>query len=1137
MRNTGLHFESLEQRWLLTRTLSVADPVTLIPPDTEDFVRQHVQFVDVNGDSRNDIVAFEWKSSPVDSTQDRRLVVWTRGEGDNFERAAETQIDFWPNELKVADVEGDGVMEIWTSGGDRVWIGSLSSNGSDVRFGEMIEAGFQLQCVFTSYLLSTPCDVELRDVNLDSVADAVVFGVESDDDSFNTRVYLGRIDGGFDDPISYANVGTLADVDNDGFADIVSWEFSFVESRLTVLLNDGSGRFEALDSVSTLSSSPRGAEILDLNLDGNADLLSWGFGVQILYGNGDGTFRQPVEIVAGNADCCGNPGEIYDLTVADVDGDGRDDLFVGAEFLIHGGPDDTTTSPRVVFSTDDGFEVFSLSETLGLQSPVDIVGDARAEFIQAGNALSVVPQIDPTTLEHQVFEYPNLAREFIDVNVDGVVDIVLALEEQLVILEASGDSAASEPFREQVVVLEQAIRGIHFITRLERVDGNPGFVLVAEPTDATLNDVLISVVHDGDRWLTTQQSLPGNFVERPDDGREGANFPLQRTDLNNDGLEDILFVVDIMGEWSAVAYTNTGAGFQSSLIDTYPSHAGDRAYQYERLSFEDVDGDGLTDLYYAYVAEDEIAQWRIAFNRGENGWLLSEEIPTRFFRGFELQDMNADGVLDATSRTRGNRNYDFRVWQIQADGSATAWANQDVGSSSVRYLDVNGDGLVDVVGATHEDEIRVSLSNGDGTWQTITAPEGFTADQFTSSSLILEDFDGDGNAEALHHDHSSFSLFGFDETLGEFTNVPVYQHQYESTSSYEAYLVDFNSDGLQDLVIEVERCSADCPLTMVFLNDPDGLFEEPVFTPVARFGDGGHGEFDLDEDGISESFGYFRDGVGNWAFGFYEQSGSSWELRVDLGEFAEEPNRHDFSATDVNEDGIQDIVIFTRASWSNGNERIYNVRFGEGDWQFSPPVVTYGGVFGSDGLVVDDGIYGSAVSVMRTSGDATDWETIMLGHRETPANVRTVPSPLAVFDVDADGDDDVVMLDERGITTVRRVEPGDFNDDGLLDANDLDALFARLGSAVPEELDAFDLNRNHQIDQRDIDLWVVHSARTALGDTNLDGVVGFGDFLALSGNFGRTDATWRDGDFNGDGVVDFFDYLTLSRNFGFDRAS
>ncbi len=50
------------------------------------------------------------------------------------------------------------------------------------------------------------------------------------------------------------------------------------------------------------------------------------------------------------------------------------------------------------------------------------------------------------------------------------------------------------------------------------------------------------------------------------------------------------------------------------------------------------------------------------------------------------------------------------------------------------------------------------------------------------------------------------------------------------------------------------------------------------------------------------------------------------------------------------------------------------------------------------------------------------------------------------------------------------------------------------------------------------------------GDANLDGTVGFVDFIHFQGHFGQ-DGGWIDGDFNGDGTVGFIDFLILQGNF------
>ena len=52
------------------------------------------------------------------------------------------------------------------------------------------------------------------------------------------------------------------------------------------------------------------------------------------------------------------------------------------------------------------------------------------------------------------------------------------------------------------------------------------------------------------------------------------------------------------------------------------------------------------------------------------------------------------------------------------------------------------------------------------------------------------------------------------------------------------------------------------------------------------------------------------------------------------------------------------------------------------------------------------------------------------------------------------------------------------------------------------------------------------------GDTNLDAIVTFDDFLALAANFGAEDVQWAEGDFDGDGKVSFVDFLLLAANFG-----
>jgi len=113
---------------------------------------------------------------------------------------------------------------------------------------------------------------------------------------------------------------------------------------------------------------------------------------------------------------------------------------------------------------------------------------------------------------------------------------------------------------------------------------------------------------------------------------------------------------------------------------------------------------------------------------------------------------------------------------------------------------------------------------------------------------------------------------------------------------------------------------------------------------------------------------------------------------------------------------------------------------------------------------------------------------------------------------------------------------GDFDSDGALTKADLDLLYAEIGSNPnADEIIEFDLTGDQRLNDQDITNWVTQLVGTAMGDSNLDGVVGFADFLVLSTYFGRADAGWSLGDFNGDKEVGFADFLLLSTNFGFEK--
>lgn len=135
---------------------------------------------------------------------------------------------------------------------------------------------------------------------------------------------------------------------------------------------------------------------------------------------------------------------------------------------------------------------------------------------------------------------------------------------------------------------------------------------------------------------------------------------------------------------------------------------------------------------------------------------------------------------------------------------------------------------------------------------------------------------------------------------------------------------------------------------------------------------------------------------------------------------------------------------------------------------------------------------------------------------------------------------------------------GDVNLDGVTDADDIDALFAKIRlyanddsmlNGVQWVLDEddnpvwagrnddfirHDLSGNNRLDIEDVRFLVHTVLFTEFGDANLDGKVDDDDLALLQANLG-SESGWASGDFSGDARVTLYDAYILFQNYGFER--
>jgi hypothetical protein len=245
-----------------------------------------------------------------------------------------------PNSVAVADVNGDGhpdlvVADVCQS------LENCATGGVSVLLGNG-DGTFQSPVTYSSGGTAAQ-SIAVADLNDDGKLDVVVVnciatggtcGGPSPDGSVG--VLLGNGDGTFQPAVTYSTGGTMsltiavADLNGDGHPDIVVANWESAPGQLGVLLNNGDGTFQSAVGYST-SFVPQGVAIADVKGDGRPDLVAAieclnsdycdEGAVNVLLGNGDGTFQPPVVYSSGAP--TGNG-----VVIGDVNGDGHPDVVV-----------------------------------------------------------------------------------------------------------------------------------------------------------------------------------------------------------------------------------------------------------------------------------------------------------------------------------------------------------------------------------------------------------------------------------------------------------------------------------------------------------------------------------------------------------------------------------------------------------------------------------------------------------------------------------------------------------------------------------------------------------------------------------------------------------------------------------------
>jgi hypothetical protein len=453
----------------------------------------------------------------------------------------------------IADVNGDGKNDIVLaacSGGDEV---ILLGNGDGTV--KVPTVGYATGGFPTTAPL-------VADFNGDGLADIMQLDNNYSyaylkgygDGTFRASLdYYGPIsDGSW--PSSYAIAS--GDFNGDGVADFVVGTGGSEGSAITVYLSRGDGSL--LPGVNYAAGYYMGGvAVADFNGDGKLDIAATyspccGGQVQILNGNGDGTFTIGSSYPVGNDTCAGQ------VVVGDFNHDGHPDLAVANDYC-------DATGSNVGVLLNDGTGSFNAVVNYSIDTPDDLYTLATGDF-----------------------------------NGDGYLDLILPGNDYLLYYVLLGNADNSGTFQnptDNPLCNGPACYFDGYGVTLGDFNGD-GKIDFAIAVQYYPSEGIAVALGNGDGTFQTPNLYSSTSQDYVDFDDPYPGF-IQNADVNGDGILDLVYTNDDYGTVGILLGNGDGS---FGLPNEYP--AGSNA---EGLAVADVNGDGALDVVVASDNSDSVA--------------------------------------------------------------------------------------------------------------------------------------------------------------------------------------------------------------------------------------------------------------------------------------------------------------------------------------------------------------------------------------------------------------------------------------------------------------------------------------------------------------------------------------------------
>ena len=507
----------------------------------------------------------------------------------------------------------------------------------------------------------------------------------------------------------------LADVDQDGDMDVITGNSNALNK---IYLNDGNGGFPGAGaSIGGNSFATRSIASGDLNGDGLVDIVvGTAGGMGYFLNSGPTTLFGSVsgkQIGSSSA-------VVTDVILRDANNDGRMDIIAArrnvsnALFLNDGKakPFKTTTAEHALSADTRDTRAISAVEATGLKIySANYNQSVRLEALQTvGNAAARDQVQDISALAQ-----PGKAVASGDVDNDGDLDFVV------------GNAAAG--FNELFINDGSG----QFSRQQLSNDGDTRAVLLADVNHDGRLDLLTGNYGAVNR-LYISSPFGSLFASGQDITADAHNTTsLATKDLNGDGRLDI--VVGNSGQTNRVYMNGLPAGTFSSGSDT----AG-MMYDTRGLVIADIDQDGDNDILFANADGPN----QLIENDGSGGLSVAAFSPDNqaSYAVAVIETAEAMSAPTIVVANNGSPNRYYATLSIAEGGGGTDVGNANGNTRSIAVLDLDGNGIDDVVFGNAA-QANIAYLNSD--WANAST---FSSTRATRA-LSAGDFDGDGIIDVI----------------------------------------------------------------------------------------------------------------------------------------------------------------------------------------------------------------------------------------------------------------------------------------------------------------------------------------------------------------------------------------------------